>query len=110
MTLRFSIELAADAMVVDRNDLTRLHIADVFRTNHIERACLAGNYISITNLSESERMESILVTARIDSAACHHKKRKSAVKHIEGILQCMDTRQIPVHALLLDEVSEHLRI
>jgi hypothetical protein len=110
MTLRLSIELAADAMMVESNDLTWFHIADILCTENLECTCLAGYHITVTKLTESERMETILVAACIDTTASHYDKGERTIKLVESILDCIDTREILVNTLLLDKVSKNLSI
>ena len=55
-------------------------------------------------------MESILVTAGIDPSACHHYECECTVDLIQRILQCIDTRLVPVNTLFLDEMGKHLRV
>ena len=55
-------------------------------------------------------MESVLVTASINTASCHHDKCKGAVYHIQRILQGIDTWLILFETLLLDKMSQYLGI
>jgi hypothetical protein len=110
MTLRLSIELAADAMMVKSDNLAWLHIADILSTKNLECTSLAGYHVTVTKLSESERMEAILVAASIDTTACHYNKGERTIKLVESILDCIDTREILVNALLLDKMSKNLSI
>ena len=55
-------------------------------------------------------MESILVTACINTTACHHHKGECTIKHVEGILQRVYTRKMLVSSLLLDKVGKNLGI
>ena len=97
-------------MVIESHDLARLHVADIFCSKHIECTCLAGNHIAVTKLADRKRMESVLVAARIDASSCHHQEGECAVKHVEGILERMNTWKMLVGSLLLDQVCEHLCI
>ena len=71
---------------------------------------MSRNNVAITKFADGERMESVLVTACIDAASCHDHKGECAVKHIECILERVDTRLILVDALLLDKVCKHLSV
>ena len=110
MTLRFRIELAADAVMVKGHDLTRLDITDIFRSYDIKGTGLAGNHITFSKLTDRQRMETIFVAACIKSASCHYDKGKGAVYHIKGILDCIYTGKMLVSTLLLDKVGKNLRI
>ena len=110
MTLCLGIELAADAVMVESNDFTRLHIADILSSEHIESASLTCHHISFTKLTDSERMESVLVSASIDTASCHNHECKGTVNLIQRLLESIDTRQFTVNALLLDKMRQHLCI
>ena len=87
MTHRFCIELAADAVVVDSHDFTRLDVADIFGTHHVECTSLAGYDIAVTDLAKGKRVEAILVTTCIDTTSCHHHEGKGTIDHIQCILQ-----------------------
>ena len=110
MSHRLSIELASDTMMVESHDLTWLDITNIFSSKNFECACLAGNYIAITQLTDRKRMETILVTTRINTTTCHDEERKCAVNLIQGVLDGIDTWKCIVDSLFLDKVSKNLRI
>lgn len=106
MTLSFCIELAADAVMIEGDDLTWLDVTDVFCTEDIECAGLAGYHIAVSKSSYRQRMEAVFVTAGIYTAAGHDKEGEGAFEHIEGYLEGFDSRLVLVYALFLDEVGK----
>ena len=65
MALRLSIELAADAVVVEGDDLTRFHVTDIFRSEYVECTGLTGYDITFSKFTDGKRMEAVFVTAGI---------------------------------------------
>jgi hypothetical protein len=105
-----SIELAAEAMVVNCHNLTWLNIADILSAQYVKGTCLARNHITIAQFRERKRVEAIFVTTSINSASGHDQAREGSVKHIERILKRIDTWLILINSLLLDKVGKDLGI
>ena len=55
-------EVGLDAILIDRHDLARKHVADKGSTDRVKRACLGGQDIGIITLTDAERLEALRVT------------------------------------------------
>ena len=110
VALRLSIELTADAVVVEGYDFAWLYIADIFSSEYVESAGLAGYDVAVAELSDCERMETVFVAAGIYTSTCHHDECKGSLKHIEGFLQGHNTWLGVVYALFLDQMGKHFRV
>ena len=97
-------------MVVDRDHLARLHVADKLRPHDAERAGLAAEDIAVADAPDGQRPEAVLVPHRINPVVGHHHKRKSPFNHIQGLHDRDDSRAVPFDRLLLDEVGQDLAV
>ena len=109
MVLELRVVVRAHAVVVDRHDLARLHIADILGTHRVKGAGFARNDIPLTQLTDGQRMQAVLVAAGIDTARGHHQERKGTLHHIQRIQDGLDTGTVAT-IILLDKVSQDFAV
>ena len=67
-------EIGLDAILIDRHDLARKHVADEGSTDRVKRTCLGSQDIGIIALSDTERFESLRIAGTDEfSRAADHK-------------------------------------
>ena len=67
-------EIGLDAILIDRHDLARKHVADKGSSDRVKRTCLGGQDIGIITLSDTERLESLRIAGTDEfSRAADHK-------------------------------------
>ncbi len=96
--------------MVDGHDLSGLDVPDELGSDHAESAGLGTYDIAVSEPSDGQGPETVLVTDGVDSAAGHHQKRESPFYHVQGFHYRVDSRAVPLGRLLLDEVGENLAV
>ena len=67
-------EIGLDAILIDRHDLARKHVADKGSSDRVKCASLGGQDIGIITLSDTERLESLRIAGTDEfSRAADHK-------------------------------------
>ena len=94
--------------MVNGNHLARVDVTDELGADGIERAGLAGHHISVAQLGDGERMETVLVAACIDTVGSHNHQRERTLNHIERIDDVGNA--VLLGGILLDKVGKQLAV
>ena len=81
----------ADAFVIDADNLARFHIPYIFGPYYIESAGFAAYDIAVAQPCNRKRTEPVLVTAGIKPVAGQYDESETALDHVQGIHDGIDT-------------------
>ena len=110
MTLILRITAASDTMMVNGNDFARFNIPDELGADGTERTSLAADHVTVPELAERQRTETIFVTACINPLLRHDDKGECALDHVQCLHNRINARHFPLIRILLDKMRQDFTV